>query len=73
MAMGHLLMPRPLVERAIEPFLVSVGSLGGKRIDPLNYESVVRSIADVFDVNPVVSRIRLESFYTTKEDAQLTL
>jgi len=72
-AMSHLLMPRPLVEMASEPFLISVGVLGGKRIDPAHYESAVRSIADQFEVNPAVSRIRLESLYPAKEDGQLSL
>jgi len=72
-AMGHLLMPRSLVEMASEPFLVPVGVLGGKRIDPARYESAVRSIADLFEVNPAVSRIRLESLYPAKEDGQLSL
>jgi len=72
-AMGHLLMPRPLVEMAGEPFLISVGVLGGKRIDPARYESAVRSLADEFDVNAAVSRIRLESLYPAKQDEQLSL
>lgn len=72
-AMGHLLMPRLLVEMASEPFLVTVGSMGGRQIDPARYEVAVRSIADRFDVNPAVSRIRLESLYQVREDGQLSL
>jgi len=72
-AMGHLLMPRPLLQQACLPFLVPFGTLGGKRIDPDRYHSGVRSLADIFDVNPVVARIRLEALYSAKEDKQLAL
>jgi hypothetical protein len=72
-AMSHLLMPRPLVEIASEPFLVPVGLLGRKQINPAHYEYAVRFIADQFEVNPAVSRIRLQSLYSDKEAAQMSL
>jgi hypothetical protein len=73
MAMGHLLMPRPLVEADAEQFLVPVGSLGGKRIDPARFDSAVRVLADTFEVNPIMARIRIEALYSAKEDHQLSL
>jgi hypothetical protein len=72
-AMGHLLMPRPLVEKAAESFLVPVGNLGAKILDPSKFELVVRSMSDIFDVNPVVARIRLESLYSPEHDHQMSL
>ena len=72
-AMGHLLMPRCLVDQAIRQFLVPIGKLGGKRVDPVRYETAVRSLANVFDVNPIVAKIRVEALYSAKEDAQLAL
>jgi hypothetical protein len=72
-AMGYLLLPRQLVEKAVDEFLVPIGNLGGKQIDPLRYEFALRALADTFDVNRVVARIRLESLYPTKEDRQMAL
>jgi hypothetical protein len=71
--MGHLLVPRPLLANAIEPFLIPSGNLGGKKIDPDRYEVAVRSIADTFDVNPAVARIRLEMYYPIQKTKQLML
>jgi hypothetical protein len=72
-AMGHLLMPRVLVEDAVRPFLITVGHLGGKEIDPDRYDLAVRSLAETFDVNPAVSRIRLEAYYPVKANRQMML
>jgi hypothetical protein len=72
-AMGHLLMPRPLLEKAVEQFLVAVGNLGGRRIDPARYESAIRVSAETFEVNPIVARIQIEGLYSTKGDRQLSL
>lgn len=72
-AMGHLLMPRTLVHTAIQPFLISAGNLGGAQIDTKLYETAIRALAETFDVNPVVARIRIEKYYPGKEDKQLML
>lgn len=72
-AMGHLLMPRPLLEQAVEPFLIPVGKLGGMRIDPSQYESAMRALATTFDVNPIVARIQVGALRLAKEDRQLAL
>ena len=72
-AMGHLLIPKPLLPIAVAPYLVSAGNLGGKRIDPARRESAVRAIADAFDVNAIVARIRLEAVYPAKDEKQLML
>jgi len=72
-AMGHLLMPRMLIEAAVRPFLVSAGNLGGKEIDPLRYDSAVRTLAETFDVSRAVVSIRLEAYYPVKASRQLML
>lgn len=72
-AMGHLLMPRPLVIQAVVPHLVSVGTLGGMTIPPENFSDATRDLAEVFDVNPIVARIRLEALYSVTNDKQLSL
>lgn len=71
--MGRLLMPRPLVASAVTPFLTTSGALGGMRISPDQYEAAVRDLAEIFNVNPILSRIRLEGLFPGKEDGQLML
>src|SRR5882672_5651188 len=62
-AMGGLLCPRQLVQAAIKPFLVPAGLLGVEVLDEKRREESVRSLADIFDVNPVVARIRVSDLF----------
>ncbi len=71
-AMGGLLCPRALVHEAIKPFLVPSGMLGVEVLDENRREEAVRALADIFDVNPVVARIRTSELYPT-ETGQLRL
>ena len=72
-AIGGLLMPKPLVFKAISPFLSPVGLLGGQTIQTNDRERAVRELADIFDVNPRVARIRLDSLVPNSSSAQLSL
>jgi len=60
---GALLLPRPLVQKALESFLVTSGSFGMSVLDGERREEAARHLRDVFDVNPVVARIRLNGLY----------
>jgi hypothetical protein len=62
-AMGGLLCPIPLVQEAMKPFLVASGSLGAVTLEEYRRDSAVRTVADVFDVNPIVARIRIDALY----------
>jgi len=70
---GPLLLPRPLVQAALEPLLVPRGSLGSKGLESSRREEAVKTLTDLFNVNPVVARIRLEDFYPEREELQLRL
>lgn len=70
---GPLLLPRPLAQDALEPFLVALGSLGSKGLNPSRREEGVQTLADLFNVNPVVARIRLDDLYPEKGACQLSL
>ncbi len=70
MVIGPLLMPRPLVIRALQPYLSQQGMT--EDIDPQVREDAVRSLADTFDVNPIVGKIRLDELYPV-QGAQLKL
>lgn len=60
MAIGPLLMPRSLAVEAVKPLLTSTGLLGIGVVPEEKRENVVATLSDIFDVNPVVARIRLE-------------
>ena len=62
-AMGGLLCPRALVNETLKPFLVSTGSLGAVTLDEARREGAARILADIFDVNPVVAKIRINELY----------
>ena len=72
-AIGGLLCPRVLVQEALKPYLVSVGTLGGSTIDPTRREQAVQALANIFDVNPAVARIRIGELYTAESGGQLRL
>ena len=62
MMMGALLLPRDLVVTALGKYLQFEGLLGIPRLDPSDSEQAARDLADVFDVNLVVGRIRIRGF-----------
>jgi hypothetical protein len=72
-AIGGLLMPRSLVEEAVRPFTVSLGSIGKVTIPETNREAAVRDLANIFNINPVVARIRLADIFPPEESQQLPL
>lgn len=62
-AIGGFLLPRPLVKSALRPFLMESG-LGGKQtIADGDRESAAQALAEAFEVNPAVARLRLSSLY----------
>jgi hypothetical protein len=71
-AIGGLLMPRGLVIKAVAPFCEECGGLGLPVLKDQR-ERAARELAEIFDVNPVVSRIRLDDLFSRAKDAQLTL
>jgi hypothetical protein len=71
-AIGGLLCPRTLVLEALKPFLVPSGSLGAVTLDEQRRDGAVRALADIFDVNPIVAKIRINELYPA-ETGQLRL
>jgi hypothetical protein len=71
---GGLLLPKHLVQTALEKFLIETGSLGLKTFDFSRREEAAREMATVFDVNPAVARIRIDQLYKGgATDKQLSL
>jgi hypothetical protein len=71
-AMGGLLCPSGLVLEAMKPYLVSTGSLGAVTVDEKRREEAARALAEIFDVNPAVTKIRINELYPL-ETRQLRL
>ncbi|MDE2823498.1 MAG: ImmA/IrrE family metallo-endopeptidase [Chloroflexota bacterium] len=70
---GALLLPRRLAEQAVGDFLVPTGSLGIKVLDDTKREEAASCLAEVFDVNLSVARIRVDGIFPAVPAGQLTL
>lgn len=70
-AIGGLLLPQPLFQKAIEPFMIEEGLLGAKAVRPGQEDEAARMLADIFDVNPMVVRIRINELLGPRDQAQL--
>lgn len=73
MAMAHLLLPTPLLREAVTPYLEVVGNLGTIMLSQEQLETAARGLAEVFDVNPVVSRLRLQKLFKVERSGQMML
>lgn len=62
-AMSSLLCPRPLVQEAMKAFLAPAGLFGVEVLLESRREGAVHALADTFDVNPAVTRIRIAELY----------
>lgn len=71
-ALGALLLPRALVIQCLDPLLVGHGTLGEKWLERNRWGDGVRKLVDVFDVNPVVGRLRLQAIFPDVDGKQLT-
>ena len=72
-AIGALLLPRRLVISSVESLLTAAGSLGIKGLATNKREEAARQIAQVFDVNPIVARIRIDEVFGKADERQLSL
>ncbi len=65
MAIGALLLPRRLVQKALEPLSVSAGLWGIKELDHSRRSEAIIMLSEIFEVNPKVATIRLQEIYLT--------
>ncbi|MBI4095184.1 MAG: ImmA/IrrE family metallo-endopeptidase [Candidatus Liptonbacteria bacterium] len=70
---GALLLPATLVQECISDYLEGRGLLGMKVLPARRREAAAIRVSEVFDVNPVVARIRLEQLFPVGDESQLTL
>lgn len=72
LAIGGLLIPTVLMAPALGKFMRK-SSIGLDYFDHERSEEAARVLADVFDVNPVVARIRIKQVFRTDSRQQLLL
>lgn len=70
--MGALLLPRPLVHACLRILLVRTGALRAEVLPDAARPAAARLLSDVFDVNPIVAQIRLQTLYASIDASQLT-
>jgi len=71
LAMSMFLLPRHLVQAALASFLRPAGLLGTPHLHQEQRPEAVRSLAEVFDVNPAMVKIRLEKLYPANASGHL--
>ena len=71
-AIGGLLLPKRLVELAVGP-LIETTLMGLQLFDHSRAESAARRLAETFNVNPVVARLRLNEMFPPSKATQLAL
>lgn len=62
-AMSSFLCPKPLVQAAMKQFLSPAGLLGVEVLAENRREEAARALAELFDVNAAVTRIRISEMY----------
>ena len=74
-AIGAFLLPKPLAIVALDSnhLIETTGSLGVKTLIRHRREEAVQTLADSFDVNSVVAKIRLGQLYPTAAEEQFHL
>jgi hypothetical protein len=73
LVMGALLLPKALLVEALKPLLTTQGMLKQAVLASAHRDAAIRLLAETFNVNPVVARIRLDALYPSTADRQLSL
>ena len=71
--MSALLLPRPLVIECMRVFVRIEGMMKTMVLPKERREQAVRYVAEVFEVNPIVARIRIAELYPEGSEQQMTL
>jgi hypothetical protein len=69
-AIGALLMPKNLVEVAMEEFMVTSGMMGFKQFDHSKTAQAIHLLTEIFDANTPVARIRLQTLFPFQQVRQ---
>ncbi len=72
-AIGAILLPKPLVGKALDEILTLTGNFGVKILNPDKRVQAITILSNVFDVNPAAAKMRLDVLYPLSTSHQLTL
>lgn len=72
-AIGGILLPKALALRCVSDLVEPTGGLGAGVLESAEREWAVRRLAETFEVNSAVARIRLDDLFPPADGAQLTL
>jgi hypothetical protein len=70
-AIGSLLLPKPLMNAFLDHSGIKSASFRSGILTPAQRDSLVKKAAVIFDVNPIVVRIRLDSLFPQKKNHQI--
>jgi len=70
---GALLLPKMLLIKALDQFLIESGTFGTKILDPRQRMQAINFLSDTFNVNPAAAKARVDLLYPTEASNQLTL
>jgi hypothetical protein len=70
-AIGGFLLPKRLVSKCVTHLTKTVGLLGGQILEPLARAEAEALVAETFEVNPVVARIRLAAIFPEQTHPEL--
>lgn len=73
MVIGPLLLPKSLVKNALEPFLLKSGVMEIEILDQARRVEAEKLLAEIFNVNPIVAKIRLDGLFPIGNSQQLLL
>jgi hypothetical protein len=71
LVIGPLLLPKALVRISLEPYLLKSDVMGKETLDQVHREKTVKILSEIFNVNPIVARIRLEGLFPPGSSRQL--
>jgi hypothetical protein len=70
-AIGSLLLPKSLMNAFLDHSEIKPASFRSGILTPAQRESLVKKVALIFNVNPIVVRIRLDSLFPQKKNHQI--
>ncbi len=72
-AIGSLLLPRTLVIKALEKYMLHCGSLGLNSLNMASIGCAIDELVNVFDVNQIVASIRIGELFPENQSSQMML
>jgi hypothetical protein len=72
-AMGSLLLPSLLIDAFLKQSGIEISSFASRMLAPAEREALIKKAAVIFDVNPIVVQIRLDSLFPQNKNEKMQL